>query len=350
MSKNLLSKYSTRQSNIELLRIISMFAILFWHGIHHGFLQCDIIDGFGINILNLCHWACFWHVNVFLLISGYFGIKFRWKNVLNFLLYILFYYVLLLILIPIISNGNISLYSIIRAPYTFFHDFIGWWFVKPYMFLMLLSPILELARKVSNEKLISILVSLTILNIIVGFLFQGGFNNDGFCVEQFCYMYVIGIFIQRFKDKIQNKLSISKCLSLFMILTLVLFLVGKFSNWSSWYGYNNPLVIINSCLILLLFLRVKLQNNLCNTIAISTLAVYLLTDHNILTRPFIIKLTKCISELSNGNVFYILVSWFVICIIIFALCILFDMLLRVIMKYILRFLSKFTLNPSDCGI
>ena len=33
-----------RDSNFELLRIIAMFAILFWHMIHHGFLTLDNID------------------------------------------------------------------------------------------------------------------------------------------------------------------------------------------------------------------------------------------------------------------------------------------------------------------
>ena len=64
---------SVRQSNLELLRIVAMFFIVvghvFWHGFHqeaslHVPVRSVVIIG----------------VNLFVLISGYFGINLRFKK------------------------------------------------------------------------------------------------------------------------------------------------------------------------------------------------------------------------------------------------------------------------------
>lgn len=91
-----MEKLKVRESNIELLRNISMFMILV---IHANFVSLPkieyeelmnntvpsvtrfFIESFGIVA-----------VNVFVFISGWFGIKTRKKNVLSFIYQILFYW------------------------------------------------------------------------------------------------------------------------------------------------------------------------------------------------------------------------------------------------------------------
>jgi len=60
-----------RQSNFELMRIVSMIMIVLWHIIIHGHL-IDNTTG-GINLfLNLILCLCIVHVNSFVLVTGYF--------------------------------------------------------------------------------------------------------------------------------------------------------------------------------------------------------------------------------------------------------------------------------------
>lgn len=338
MSNNL-QIYCNRRSNVELLRVVSMFLILFWHGIHHGFLQNDNLSSFGINVFNLIHWCCFWHVNAFLLISGYFGIKFKWKSCINFFMYVLFYYILLNILIPLCQGESVNLDALLYSPYTFFHGFLGWWFVKPYLFLMLLSPILELIRKVQNMQLLLIVVLLTLLNLFIGFVCKGGYNDNGFCVEHFCYMYVIGMLINRYEDKL-SKYS-ATFIYLFIVNTIILFVFDKYLFTDDfWYGYNNPLVIINACVVFLMFIKIQIKSSIVNYVATSAFAVYLLTDHNILTRPYIVKITNVINDFFLNNVWYDLSVWIMCCVIIFAFCICFDALLRILMKHFALLIRK----------
>lgn len=339
MSNNL-QRYCNRRSNVELLRIVSMFLILFWHGIHHGFLQNETLSSFSINILNLIHWCCFWHVNAFLLISGYFGIKFKWKSCINFFMYVLFYYILLNILIPLCQRESVNLDVLLYSPYTFFHSFLGWWFVKPYLFLMLLSPILELIRKVQDKQFLLIVVLLTLLNLFIGFVCKGGYNDNGFCVEHFCYMYVIGMLIKRYEDNL-SKYSTKLFISLFTISTIFLLVFDKYLFTDDfWYGYNNPLVIINACVVFLLFLKIQIESRTVNYVAISAFAVYLLTDHNTLTRPYIVRITNVINDFCSKNIWYDLSIWIICCVIIFVFCIYLDMLLRILMKYFALLIRK----------
>ena len=64
-------KKKIRQSNFELMRIISMFFIVIWHIIVHGGLLNNTI---GVNhfLIQLILCIIVVHVNSFILISGFF--------------------------------------------------------------------------------------------------------------------------------------------------------------------------------------------------------------------------------------------------------------------------------------
>ena len=80
----------TRNSNIELLRIIAMVMIL---GLHVNFLAIgqpstqEIVSSPIQSFIRLfAEYACIVGVNVFVLISGWFGIHYKPKGIVQFLL------------------------------------------------------------------------------------------------------------------------------------------------------------------------------------------------------------------------------------------------------------------------
>lgn len=92
-----IEKYFQRETNIELLRLIIMFAIFVNHMISHGIL---LNEGYSSsNILDKI-WVVFgvslWvpAAMVFVVISGYFGIKPSWKGLIKYSLLCIFYCVL----------------------------------------------------------------------------------------------------------------------------------------------------------------------------------------------------------------------------------------------------------------
>lgn len=128
---------------------------------------------------------------------------------------------------------------------------------------------------------------------------------------------------------------------LFIVNTIILFVFDKYLFTDDfWYGYNNPLVIINACVVFLLFLKIQIESRTVNYVAISAFAVYLLTDHNTLTRPYIVRITNVINDFCSNNIWYDLSIWIICCVIIFVFCICLDILLRILMKYITLLIQK----------
>ena len=85
----------TRNSNIELLRIIAMVMIL---GLHVNYLAIgkpssqDIATSPLQSFLRMfAEYVCIVGVNVFVLISGWFGINYKLKGLCNFLFQSLFF-------------------------------------------------------------------------------------------------------------------------------------------------------------------------------------------------------------------------------------------------------------------
>ena len=88
-----------RQSNFELMRIISMFMIVLWHVIIYGkgLANADSVLSLNFDIIKSIIVV---HVNSFILVTGYFQCdsKFKIKKVLNLLFTSWFYRVLFLII------------------------------------------------------------------------------------------------------------------------------------------------------------------------------------------------------------------------------------------------------------
>ena len=132
-----------RESNIELLRIFSMFLIVLFHLGYHGiilsntFIESNIyinnIYLYFINILGKIG------VNLFVLISGYFLVtkkKYNYKKILLFWLQILLYSIIIyLVLTLVFKNNSIRLIEALMPL-----SYKKWWFATSYFILYLIYP------------------------------------------------------------------------------------------------------------------------------------------------------------------------------------------------------------------
>ena len=119
-----------RQSNLELLRLVSMFFIVLYHLLFFFIVKID--DSFIFKALYLPL-----HVGVicFILISGYFHIKSSIKGGVRLLLPLIIFYS------PFtlweVANGALGAKSLLffsKSPY---------WFIRTYFFFFLFSPLLN---------------------------------------------------------------------------------------------------------------------------------------------------------------------------------------------------------------
>ena len=154
-------KPTDRCSNIEALRLVSMLMVLnlhsFW-GYNHGNGIGQALDFFREST-SICA------VNVFLLISGYFGIKWKWKSFYNLVFQIFFYsfgVYLVACCVGVLDFSMGGLISNVKGLYA------SWGFITGYVLLYFCSPFLNafIAATDNRQMLITLFVILIAENFI----------------------------------------------------------------------------------------------------------------------------------------------------------------------------------------
>ena len=181
-----------RDSNIELLRCLLMLLIVIQHFVAHNILsKDDPVDYGGKNFIsaNMLLAFCVSAVNCFVLISGYYGIKFSLKKLFLFLLPIFFYeLVMSFIWYPCKHHVSITAFN--------------YWFVRSFVALMIISPILNKGLECLNRRQIQVILLLLIAIFIVPLSSFSG--NAGKNILIFVLLYLTGYYLRHFY---KNKLS-----------------------------------------------------------------------------------------------------------------------------------------------
>lgn len=144
-----------RQSNMELLRIIAILMITMHHTILAKYMG-SIVDGEGFvdgwQIATIVNSFVYVGVNIFVLISGFFGIKFKWKGMMNLFIFCVFYmFINLIISTYVFHNESFSFGTILYKSLKALTK-TSKWFVLCYVALYFISPILNAARDHMDRK------------------------------------------------------------------------------------------------------------------------------------------------------------------------------------------------------
>lgn len=279
-----------RNSNFELLRILSMFMIIAHHYSVHGHFEFT----YGIHLNNM--FLDFLYLGgqigvvLFVFISGYHMIhsELSLKKVIRLELQILFYSVLIGLLFyffPSKSLGSLSISQLSQAFLPVTHSF--YWFATTYMILYLLTPYI-------NKMLLHLEQSEFIKLLILGLLFcilvpSFAYTDLGVGrVIYFIFFYSIGAYFRLYPVQIKKrKLLLASSISYFLLfLTTVFFqfLSSYDANYSVWIyhfaGINSLFVLFISISIFLLFQNWKVQyHKWINVVASTTFGIYLIHDN-----------------------------------------------------------------------
>lgn len=332
-----------RQSNIELLRIVSMLMIILWH-INIGFGGDKDLYVFSLG--NQINAFTVVGVNCFVLISGFFGIKFKSKTFINLLLQCLFYSFIISLFCHVLFGSHID-FKMTFLPISS----NVWWFMTVYVMLYLSAPLLNKALdNMTFKELLNVLLSLVIINIWFGYCFKNDNNPSGHSYLQFVLMYAIGKFIAYCKKNTKIDLIPRLCKILlnnsggaflvFIILTFVNMFILKS------YRYNNPIVICSTLCLFLTFLNLKIRNYLqINQISATVLVAYLIHEHPLI-RPLLSETVKIIHQ--KNSTINELVIYLVIAISFLLLGFIVEKIRRIIMNpftnYIFNLFNKSSLK------
>lgn len=255
-----------RNSNFELLRIIAMMFIVIWHiSIHaqkgelasHNYILALTTTG----------------VNLFILISGYFGIKLNWRALLTLVGTVAFYN-LASIIFKWQITGTTPLLGEIAGCFPPICN-TRWWFINCYFMLMLLSPIINIALEKATDKQYKYTLGILLFtSCISGFCFKNLINITGYNTFQFITIYVLGNAIKKFH--LQSRLSTRQFACTYILSTLCIFTLSFFASRTS--NYNNPLIVISALSLFCIFAKLKFESKAVNYTATFMLSVYLLQD------------------------------------------------------------------------
>ena len=288
-----------KQSNMELLRIISMLMIIALHFLGHGKILNSVSKG---TITYYIAWTfetiSYISVNLYILISGYFLIdsKFKISKVIKLFFEVLFYsliiYAFMLIFNIEVFNTKILLKvctPIISNQY---------WFVTRYILMYILSPfmnkLINTLNKKEHKNFCFLLVFLCCFVNVIYVILNKGYYLISNNIIWFIVLYIIGAYIKKYDINISTKRGITYYINILITMLLSRFIPEILLRNSNinilkkapnlFYNYSSILVFLMSLIVFLLFKNIKIENKIINKIILFfgplTFGVYLIHDNN----------------------------------------------------------------------
>lgn len=349
-----------RYSNIEALRILSMFLVLIVHADFFSLGEPSLRD---INEKSLSSFVRYFLeslsivcVNVFILISGWFGIRPKAKSFGNFIFQCLFFLIGIYIVCLIFGKAEFNLKNIAGC---FF--LLKWnWFIKAYIGLYILSPILNAFADSATEKQIRLfLIFFFVFQTIYSWMSGAAqFFEAGYSTLSFIGLYMLSRYVKLYKPKIftlSSRTDFIIYLTITLLITLIAIVPYNIVIWinaentfyhtiasfisAHMFRYDNPLVIMSSLYLLLGFSKVIFENRIINWIAASSFAVFLLHTNPNLCNQYFIPAVQFIYNWGGQGVVS-LFTIFAFLILIFICAVLVDQLRIVSWNYLSKIIWK----------
>lgn len=324
-----------RESNIELCRIIAMLLVVLLHAnyLSLGEVKLDDIEvaPFDSFLKALSGQLCIICVNVFILISGWFGIRANIKGAVSLLFQVFFYHILICCLF-IFLGETVPLKAIIKG----FYFGYPYWFVMAYLILYAISPILNAFIESATPRMFaSVLISFFLMEFIYGWATNIAAFNGGYTAISFMGLYLLAQFIRKYSLKLQN-MSVCTNFILYFIFSIVP--VGLFfitGHQFSMLAYSSPFVILSSVFFFLAFHKMRISNNVINYFACSTLSIYIVHLHPLVWQH-LVSFMNAVYEKLGGYGYTLFIIVFAICFGVF--CILVDKLRLILWRFLCKFI------------
>ena len=194
-----------RQSNFELLRIVTMLMVMITHAafLTSGFPDRADFEADPFGTVSLCAFqgfgvAC---VNIFVMISGWFGIKPSLKGFCNFLFQSFFYMWGIYLVLLLIGEWSIDVDRIRRS----FGINSGYWFVGSYALLYILSPVLNTFVKHATRRQMELfLLAFFAFEILYGWLLKDSTILGGYSTISFIGLYILARYLRIYRSDLSR--------------------------------------------------------------------------------------------------------------------------------------------------
>ncbi len=345
---------TNRNSNLELLRIISIVLIIAHHYSVHGFNIQKLgycANQFLVGFLSL---GGKFGVSCFVLISGYFMVSSRFTvyKLIKLIAEVLFYsigigLIFLFVLTPVTPLSPADITPILMP--------VGsesYWFITSYIVMMLFSPILNFFINHTNQKThLQLLLPFIVIWSILPCCFKSvhyGTNNSLW----FIILYLIAGYLRKYvdieKENASRHFAVGMiCYFLIAIYNAAIIYLSHMtsaqellSQSSRLSGINSPLILLSSVELLLGFLKMRPHySRFINTLASASFGVYLIHDNRFM-RPYLWKTLFKNSQWYSSH--YLILHAIAVIFSIYVVCTLIDLIRQATAeRLLLRFFDKY---------
>lgn len=264
-----------REYGVDILKALAMLMVVCLHVMGRGGVL-ETAAGWGtyaidFGIVRCFNTFCLCAVNCFILASGYVmcGRAFKLQRIVNIWALVVFYSIgWLLIALVAFPHVEITWVSWVKACLPVGMD--QYWFVTAYFALFFTTPILNhLLETLPPQKQKWMFVGgFLLFSLYPTLLARDLFElNAGYSYLWFCYLYLVGGFIQQNKNAIEIKSS--KLILAFLMCcigTLACYVItsyiGKRINYqlgASWFNYTSPGIFFEAVILFLLMRKIKVE-------------------------------------------------------------------------------------------
>lgn len=198
------------------------------------------------------------------------------------------------------------------------------WFIRAYVGLYILSPLLNMFLQKSTRLQIEVfLILFFIFQTIWGRSGAARFFEQGYSTLSFCGLYILARYMRRYWNK--SLITVWGASYVFCIAfnSLLYWMTQKYGIGIDTYSYINPLTIVASLSLFLWFSRVSIKpNKVINWIAKSSFAVFLLHSNPNVGVPVFKEIINNIYNCYSG--FECLGMIFAFLVIVFVLALILD--------------------------
>ena len=290
-----------RQSNFEALRILSMLMVISLHYLDKGGVLQSAASVW--TAPRAAAWLleafCLVAVNVYVLLTGYFGCKleFRPAKLLAFWKQLLFYSVAVAFACFALGISPLSDLNVYRVVgYLFPAVTNEYWFATSYLLLLLLAPFLNqgiqtLAQKNFERLLLLLLLFFSAAKTVLPMRLP--YDDGGYNVLWFLVLYLTGAYLREFGSTLPLSakgsalLYAGSCAGIFALTLLLKTIAGATGHLEELvgyaYAYNHLFCFTGAVGLFSLFCRLKLRRagaeRLICRLSPATFGVYLLHEH-----------------------------------------------------------------------
>lgn len=338
-----------RQSNVELLRIIAMFLVLIVHA-DFASIGYPTANDFSTSPTStffriLTQSLSFVCVNLFVLISGYFGINPKAKSVFNLIFQVVFFRIIAFIFVI-----GLGLSQLAKSDLLCIVPGCGDWFIMSYLLLILFSPLINsFIKSTSAKQLLTYIIIFFTIQTIYGWLMPFGifgFRN-GYSVISMIGLYLLGRYIHLYGyrlHKIAAKFLISGYILTCTFTTCLMCTVLKFIeirffldySYKLFDAYLSPFIIFSSVCLFLFVIKFDIKSRIINWVGASVFSVYLIHCNPVIFKHYT-NFCASLFEQYNTTQYLVLVTLFILSVFIVAIII--DKIRIIAWNYIVKLIQ-----------